>query len=197
VHPAVNARTIQELVALAKAQPGKLNYASGGAGGVQHLSTELFKQEAKIELVHVPYRGTGPSLIDLLAGQVQLTLTSVPSVLPHVQSGKLRALAITGNSRLPAVPSVPTFNESGLPGVSVEIWYGLLAPSRTPAAIVDRISKSVAEVAHMSDFKEKMSRSGAEPVGNTPAQFAAYFKSEREKWVKVAREANVKIDTTR
>jgi len=197
VHPSVNARTVQELVALAKAQPGRLNYASGGSGGVQHLATELLKQEAKIELVHVPYKGTGPGLIDLLAGQVQLTLTSPPSVLPHLQSGKLRALAITGNARLAAAPAVPTFKESGLPGVAVEIWYGLLAPSRTPPALVARIAKSVAEVANMSDFKEKMTRGGTDPVGNTPAQFAVYFRSEREKWVKVAREANVNLETTR
>jgi tripartite-type tricarboxylate transporter receptor subunit TctC len=195
VHPSVDARTVQELIALAKSQPGKLLYASGGAGGVQHVATELLKQEAKIDLVHVPYKGTGPSLIDLLSGQVQLTLTSVPSVVPHISSGKLRALAVTGNARVAALPSVPTFNESGLPGVAVEIWYGLLAPSRTPAWIVDRIARSVAEVAHMSDLKEKMSRGGADPVGNTPTQFAAYYRSEREKWMKVTRRANIKLDS--
>lgn len=197
VHPSVNARTIQELIALAKAQPGKLLYASGGAGGVQHVATELLKQEAKIDFVHVPYKGTGPGLIDLLSGQVQLTLTSVPSVVPHINSGKLRALALSGNTRVAAVPSVPTFKESGLPDVAVEIWYGLLAPSRTPAWIVDRIARSVAEVANMSDLKEKMSRGGADPVGNTPAQFAAYYKSEREKWVRVTRSANIKLDSAR
>lgn len=197
VHPSVNARTIQEFIALAKAQPGKLIYASGGSGGVQHLSTELLKQAAKIDLLHVPYKGTGPGLIDLLAGQVHVTLTSVPSVLPHVQSGKLRALAITGNARSPAAPTVPTFKESGLPGVAVEIWYGLLAPSRTPAHIVERIAKSVGEVANTSDVREKIFRGGAQPVGNTPRQFSAYYKSEREKWVKVAREANVKLDSSR
>lgn len=195
VHPSVNARTIQELIALAKSQPGKLLYASGGPGGVQHVATELLKQEAKIDLVHVPYKGTGPSLIDLLSGEVHLTLTSVPSVVGHVNSGKLRALALTGNSRLVALPNVPTFREAALPGVAVEIWYGLLAPSRTPAWIVDRIAGSVARVAGMSDMKEKMSRGGADPVGNTPAQFAAYFKAEREKWLKVARHANIKLDS--
>lgn len=197
VHPSVSARTIQEFVALAKSQPGKLLYASGGSGGVQHLSTELFKQEAKIDLVHVPYKGTGPGLIDLLGGQVQLTLTSVPSVLPHVQSGKLRALAVTGSARVPAAPNVPTFKESGLPGVSVEIWYGLLAPSRTPAYIIEKIASSAAEVANMEDVKEKMSRGGADAVGNKPAQFAAYYKNEREKWVKVARQANIKLGSSR
>ena len=155
------------------------------------------KQEAKIDLVHVPYKGTGPSLVDLISGQVQLTLTSVPSVVPHIHSGRLRALGVTGDTRVAAVPSVPTFKESGLPGVAVEIWYGLLAPSRTPAWIVDRIARSVAEVANMSDMKEKMSRGGADPVGNSPAQFGAYFKSERDKWVKVTRQANIRLDSTR
>ena len=197
VHPSVNARTVQELVALAKSQPGKLLYASGGAGGVQHVATELFQQEAQIEMLHVPYKGTGPSLVDLLSGQVQLTLTSVPSVVPHISSGKLRALAVTGNSRVAALPTVPTFKESGLPGVSLEIWYGLLAPSRTPPWIIERIARSVAEVANMSDMKEKMSRGGADPVGNTPAQFAPYFRSERDKWLKVTRRANIKLQSAR
>lgn len=197
VHPSVNARTVQELVTLAKSQPGKLLYASGGAGGVQHVATELFKQEANIDLVHVPYKGTGPSLIDMLSGQVHLTLTSVPSVVPHISSGKLRALAVTGNARVGALASVPTFRESGLPGVAVEIWYGLLAPSRTPAWIIDRIARSVAEVANMSDMKEKMSRGGTDAVGNSPAQFAPYFRSEREKWVKVTRQANIRLDSAR
>jgi tripartite-type tricarboxylate transporter receptor subunit TctC len=196
VHPSVNARTVQDLVALAKSQPGKLLYASGGAGGVQHVSTELLKQQAGIDLLHVPYKGTGPSLIDLISGQVQLTLTSVPSVLPYVASGKLRALAVTGKSRVSALPSVPTFAESGLPGVDVEIWYGLLAPSRTPGWIVEKIGRSVAEVARMSDMKEKMSRGGADPIGNTPQQFGAFYKSERDKWLKVTRRANIRLDST-
>lgn len=197
VHPSVNVRTIQEFIALAKAQPGKLIYASGGTGGVQHLSTELLKQEAGIDLLHVPYKGTGPGVIDLLGGQVQLTMTSVPPVLPHVNNGKLRALAVTGNARVPAAPSVPTFKEVALPGVSVVIWYGLLAPSRTPRDIVDRIAKSAAVVASMSDVKEKMSRGGADPVGSTPAQFGAYYQSEREKWVKVARQAGITLAKSR
>jgi tripartite-type tricarboxylate transporter receptor subunit TctC len=194
VHPAVPARTIQELVELARKQPGRMSYASGGTGGVQHMSTELLKQEAKIDLLHVPYKGTGPGLIDLLGGQVQLTLTSVPSVMPHVNAGKLRALAVTGEKRLSAAPSVPTFRESGLPGVSVVIWYGLLAPTGTPPAIVDRIARSVAEVAASADVKEKMVRSGADAVGNKPSEFGPYFRSERARWVKLARQANIRLD---
>lgn len=197
VHPAVNAQTIQEFIALAKAQPGKLAYASGGTGGIQHLSTELFKREAGIDLLHVPYKGTGPGVIDLLGGQVQLTMTSVPALLPHVNSGKLRALAVTGAARLSAAPGVPTFREAGLPGVSAEIWYGLLAPSQTPRDIVARIAKSVAEVAKMRDVKDRMVRSGAESVGNPPVEFGTYFRSERDKWVKVARQANIKLESSR
>ena len=197
VHPSVKAHTIQEFIALAKAQPGKLAYASGGTGGIQHLTTELFKREAGIDLLHVPYKGSGPGIIDLLGGQVQLTMTSVPALLPHVNSGKLRALAVTGAARLSAAPGVPTFREAGLPGVSAEIWYGLLAPSQTPRDIVDRIAKSLAEVAKMRDVKDRMVRSGAETIGNSPADAGAFFKSEREKWVKVARQANIKLESSR
>lgn len=197
VNPSVNARTLAEFVALVKSQPGKLSYASGGVGGVQHMATELFKQVAKIDLLHVPYKGTGPGLIDLIGGQVQLTMTSVPSLMPHVTSGRLRALAVTGKQRLPAAPNVPTFAESGYPGVSVEIWYGLLAPLRTPEAVITRIAGSIAEVAAMSNVKEQMARSGAAAVGNTPAQFAPYYRSERERWVKVAKQANIKLPAAR
>jgi len=197
VNPSVKAHTIQEFIALAKAQPGKLAYASGGTGGIQHLATELFKHEAGIDLLHVPYKGSGPGIIDLIGGQVQLTMTSVPALLPHVKSGKLRALAVTGGKRLSAVPAAPTFTEAGLPGVSAEIWYGLLAPAKTPRAIVDRIAKSVAEVANMRDVKDRMMRSGAETVGSTPAEFGAFFRSERDKWVKVARQANIRLESAR
>ena len=194
VHPSVAARTIQEFIALARKQPGKMSYASGGIGGVQHMSTELLKQEAKIDLLHVPYKGTGPGLIDLIGGQVQLTLTSVPSILPHVNSGRLRALAVTGEKRVSAMPDVPTFKESGLSGVSVVIWYGLLAPAATPPAIVDRIARSVAEAAAAPDLKEKMVRSGAEAVGNKPSEFGPYFQSERARWLKLAKQANIRLD---
>ena len=194
VNPSVPARTIQEFIALAKKQPGKMSYASGGIGGVQHMSTELLKQEAKIDLLHVPYKGTGPGLIDLIGGQVQLTLTSVPSLVPHIKSGKLRALAVTGDKRVSATPDVPTFKESGLPGVSVVIWYGLLAPTGTPPAIVNRIAGSVAEAAAAPDVREKMVRSGAEPVGSKPAEFGPYFRSERARWVKLAKQANIRLD---
>lgn len=197
VHPSVSASTIQEFIALARKQPGKMSYASGGIAGVQHMSTELLMQEAKIKLLHVPYKGTGPGLIDLIAGQVQLTLTSVPSLMPHVNAGRLRALAVTGEQRVSAAANVPTFKESGLPGVFVVIWYGLLAPSHTPPAIVDRIASSVAQVAAMPDVKERMTRSGAEPVGSKPSEFGPYFRSERVRWVKIAKQANISAESSR
>ena len=194
MHPSVPAKTLAEFLALAKAQPGKINYASGGLGGVQHLSTELLKREAGIDLLHVPYKGTGPGLVDLLAGQVQVTLTSVPSVLPHAKAGKLRALAVTGSTRLQSAPDVPTFAESGLPGVDVVIWYGMLAPLNTPRAIVDTLARTIDQIAKAPDVREKMLRDGAEPIGSTPAEFAQYFGSERGKWLKVIRQIGLLKD---
>lgn len=194
VHPSVPAKTLAEFLALAKSQPGKINYASGGVGGVQHLSTELLKREAGIDLLHVPYKGTGPGLVDLLAGQVQLTLTSVPSVIPYAKAGRLRALAVTGQTRLSGAPDVPTFAESGLPGVDVVIWYGMLAPRNTPRAIVDKLARAIGQIAKSPDMREKMLRDGAEPVGSSPADYARYFITERDKWLKVTRQAGLLKD---
>ena len=130
---------------------------------MQHLATELLKREAGIELLHVPYKGTGPGLVDLLAGQVQITLTSVPSVIPYVKAGRLRALAVTGQARLPSAPDIPTFAESGLPGVDVVIWYGMLAPLNTPRPIIDKLARTIDQIAKSPDVREKMLRDGAEP----------------------------------
>jgi tripartite-type tricarboxylate transporter receptor subunit TctC len=188
VHPAVPAPTLADFIVLAKSQPGKINYASGGIGGVQHLSTELLKREAGIDLLHVPYKGTGPGLVDLLAGQVTLTLTSVPSVIPFVKAGRLRALAVTGQSRLSNAPEIPTFAESALPGVDVVIWYGMLAPLNTPRPIVEKLARSIHRIAGAPDVREKMVRDGADPIGSSPDEFAKYFNSEREKWRKVVRQ---------
>jgi tripartite-type tricarboxylate transporter receptor subunit TctC len=188
MHPSVAARTLPEFLALAKLQPGKINYASGGIGGVQHLATELLKREAGIDILHVPYKGTGPGLVDLLAGQVQITLTSVPSVLPYAKAGRLRAVAVSGKARLSSAPDVPTFAESGLPGVDVVIWYGLLTPLNTPRPIVDKLAGTLSQIAKSPEVQDKMVRDGADPIGGSPAEFAKYVKSEREKWLKVLRE---------
>lgn len=194
IHPSVNARTIPEFIALARSQPGKLNYASGGYGGVQHVATELLKREAKIDLVHVPYKGSGPSFIDLIAGQVQLTLTSLPAGLPHIKAGRVRALAVMGKARSSAAPDLPTFAESGLPQVAVDIWYGMLAPARTPSAILDKLAQSIATVARVPEFREAMSASGVDPGESTRADFAIFVRSETEKWSKVARDVGISID---
>lgn len=194
IHPSVTASTLQEFIALARSQPGKIHYASGGTGGIQHLATELFKTEAKVDIAHVPYKGTGPGMVDLLAGHVQATLTSPAAVLPHVKAGKLRALAIMGKSRSPAAPDVPTFTEVGLPGVDMAVWYGVLAPVRTPPAIVDKLAQTIATAGRMSDMREKISASGAEPAQSTPAEFGTFLRSEREKLVKIARDVNIRLD---
>jgi len=184
----VPAKNLAEFLALAKAQPGKINYASGGTGGVQHLATELLKREAGIELLHVPYKGTGPGLVDLLAGQVQVTLTSVPSVLPYAKAGRLRAVAVSGQARLASAPDVPTFAESGLPGVDVVIWYGMLAPLNTPRTVIDKLARAIGLIAKSPEVREKMVRDGADPIGSSSVEFTTYVKSEREKWLKVLRE---------
>jgi len=191
VHPAVPAGTLSDFIKLAKAQPGKILYASGGQGGVQHFSTVLFEREAHIKLMHVPYKGSGPGIIDLLGGQVQMTLTSMPPIVPHVKAGKLRGLAVTSKTRSSSVPDVPTFAESGLPGVDVQIWYGMFAPPKTPRAVVDKLASTAAMIAKMPDIQDKLASQGAVAYGSAPAQLAAYAKSERDKWVKVGREASL------
>lgn len=191
VHPGVPAKTLADFIKLAKSQPGKILYASGGQGGVQHFSTVLFEREANIKLMHVPYKGSGPGIIDLLGGQVQMTLTSMPPIVPHVRAGKLRGLAVTSKTRSSSVPDVPTFAESGLPGVDVQIWYGMFAPPKTPRAVVDKLASTAATIAKMPDIQEKLASQGAVAYGSTPAQLAVYAKSERDKWVKVGREAGL------
>lgn len=191
VHPAVPAQTLGELVKLAKAQPGKLLYASGGQGGVQHFSTVLFEREAGIQLMHVPYKGSGPGIVDLIGGQVQMTLTSMPAIVPHVKSGKLRALAVTSKTRSGSLPDVPTFAESGLPGVDVQIWYAMFAPAKTPRAMVDKLAATAATIARMPEIQQKLAAQGAAPLGSTPEELAAYVKREREKWLKVGRDAGL------
>lgn len=194
IHPSVSARTLQEFIELARSQPGKINYASGGTGGVQHLITELLKREARIDVTHVPYKGSGPAVVALLAGQVQLGLISLPSTLPYIKAGRLRALAVTGKARAPTAPDLPTFTELGLPGVAVDIWYGIVAPARTPPSIVGKLAASIAAAARTSDFREKMSSAGLDPAQSTPAEFGAYLRNEASKWSAVARETGIRIE---
>jgi tripartite-type tricarboxylate transporter receptor subunit TctC len=191
VHPSVPARSVRDLVGYAKSQPGKLSYASGGVGGIQHLATELFKREAGIDLVHVPYKGSGPGTLALVSGQVQVFLTNVLALLPLTKSGKVTGLAVTGNQRVNAAPEIPTFAEAGFPSVDVSLWQGMFAPAGTPSAIIDKLSSTIAAKLRTPEVARLLEAQGAEPAGTTPAEFGRFVQSERERWLKVVRDANI------
>jgi tripartite-type tricarboxylate transporter receptor subunit TctC len=193
VGEAVPARTLAELVALAKAQPGKLVFASTGLGGMPHLATELLKLTAKIELVHVPYTGAAPAVNDLLGGHVQMMFADIPVLLGAVQSGKLRALAIGSATRSPLVPDVPTTAELGMPDVKADNWYGLVVAAATPDVVFAKLHKAAVEALHSSEVKEKYLAQGAVAVGNASEEFAAYVRSEIDRWGKVISTAGIKI----
>jgi len=190
VHPAVPANSIKELIALAKAKPGQLNYASSGAGSGPHLAPELFKSMAGVDIVHVPYKGA-TGITDLIAGAVQMAFAGGPQTLPHVKSGRLRALAVTGARRFSIVPDLPTVAEAGVPGYEVEIWYGVLAPAGTPSTIVRRLSAEIAKLLVTDEIKERFAGQGLEPRGGTPQQFGEYIKREIPKWASVAKAAGL------
>jgi tripartite-type tricarboxylate transporter receptor subunit TctC len=194
VHPAVPAKSLDEFVKHVRATPGRMSYASGGNGSTQHLSAELLKREAKLDIVHVPYKGSGPGMLDLLAGQVQMSITSTQALLGHVRSGKLRALAVTTPKRNPSVPEVPTFAELGYPGVNVSLWQGLSGPPKMPAALVERIAQSAATAVQHADVKEKFAREGGDPVGSSAKEFADFLRQERDKWQRLAKEASITIE---
>jgi tripartite-type tricarboxylate transporter receptor subunit TctC len=192
VHPSVSANTVKEFVALAKAKPGTINFASFGSGTSNHLVGEAFRAAAGIDIVHIPYKGSAPAIADLLGGQVQMTFDAVPVVLPQVKAGKLKALAVATAKRSPLAPNVPTMDESGIPGFTGGTWFGVLAPARTPAAIVDRLSREISTVLRAPDVAQTFNDRGIEPVGNTPAEFRAFIESETKRWLKVAQDAGVK-----
>lgn len=194
VHPAVPVKTVQELMALAKAKPGQLNYGSSGSGTGTHLSAELFKSMTGVDMVHVPYKGGGPAVTALIGGQVQLNFATIPSVLPHVRAGKLRAVAVTTLKRSSAAPEVPTIAESGVPGYDHGPWNGMLAPAKTPKAIIARLNAEVAKIVHLPEAKAVLVHEGAEPVGNAAEAFAAIIRAETVKWEKVIRAAGIKAD---
>jgi tripartite-type tricarboxylate transporter receptor subunit TctC len=194
VHPAVPVKTVKDLIALAKAKPGSINYGSSGSATGTHLSAELFKYMTGIEMVHVPYKGGGPAVQALLGGQVQLNFATIVSVLPHVRSGKLRALAVTTAKRSPSAPDVPTIGESGVPGYDHAPWNGFLAPAKTPRAIVARLNEETARLLRAPDVQSVFTNEGAEPVGNSPEEFAAIIRNETAKWAKVIRAAGIKAD---
>ena len=193
VHPAVQAKSVAELVALAKAKPGTVNFASAGTGSTAHLAGELFKSIAGIDIVHVPYKGAGPALIDLIGGQVHMLITGYPGALPHIKAGRLRALGATGPKRMIATPDLPTISET-VKGYDVTSSYGLVLPLRTPKAIVTRLHQETAAIVKKPEVREKLIALGFDPEGNTPAEFAAQIKSELAKWAKVIKIANVKVE---
>ena len=192
INPNVPAANIRELIAVAKANPGKLTYGSSGTGAASHLSAELFKSMAGVDLLHVPYKGTGQALTDLLAGQVDLMFAPAQTVSSHVKAGKLRALATTGEKRAATLPELPTVAESGLPGYAAVGWFGLLAPAATAKALVAQLSRDANRVLSERDVRERMETLGAEPAGNTPEEFARFIREDQAKWQKLAREAGIK-----
>lgn len=194
VHPSVPVKSVQDLIALAKAKPGQLNYASAGSGTGTHLSAELFKGMTGVDMVHVPYKGGGPAVIALVGGQVQLMFGTTVALLPQVRAGKLRAIAVTTAKRTPAAPDVPTIAESGVPGFDHGPWNALFTTGRTPEPIVARLNREVVQILHAPEVKAMFMKEGAEPVGNSPAEFAAVLKSEIVKWAKVVKAAGIKAD---
>jgi tripartite-type tricarboxylate transporter receptor subunit TctC len=194
VHPAVPAKSVKELIEYAKANPGKLNFASSGNGTSVHLSGELFKTMAGVSMTHVPYKGSAQALPDLLGGQVQLMFDNMPSMLPHVKAGKLRALAVTSSKRSPAMPDLPTIAEAGVAGYEASSWFGVLAPAGTPSAIVTKLNGEIVRILGLPEIKERLSSQGAEPVGNSPEQFAAYITAEMTKWGNVVKVSGAHMD---
>jgi len=194
VNPAVPAKTAREFIALAKSQPGKLSYSSSGAGGAPHLAAEMFKEATGTFIVHVPYRGGGPAIGDLLAGHVQLSFMTVLEASGHIKAGKLRALAVTGSQRVPALPEVPTLAEAALPGFNSISWIGVLAPAGTPREIVDKVSSDIREVVASDDVKLKLIELGAVPAGTTPAQFQALIASDRKRYEQVIKDKKITVD---
>jgi tripartite-type tricarboxylate transporter receptor subunit TctC len=192
-HPAVPARSVKELIAQAKASPGQLNYGSGGSGSSGHLAMELFKSMAGVEFVHIPYKGVGPMMTDLLAGQVRLTISSAVPLSPQVKTGKLNGLAVTGPKRSPSFPELPAIAET-VPGYEVVNWFGIFAPAGTPRAIVTRLNKELNAALGSRELRDRLASQGADTVGGTPEEFARTVRSDLAKWAKVVKASGAKVD---
>jgi tripartite-type tricarboxylate transporter receptor subunit TctC len=192
VHPSLPVHSVAELIAYARQRPGQLNFASAGVGTSPQMSVELLKSMAGIDMVHIPYKGTSPGVVDLLAGQVSVMAPNLLTALPHIKAGKLRALAVTSAKRSEALPEVPTVAESGLPGYDSTQWYGVLAPAGTSRAIVARLHDEIVRALREPEVRQRLAADGAEPVGSSPEEFAAFIKSEIDKWAKVASAAGIR-----
>ena len=194
VHPSFPACSVKELIALAKAKPGQYSFASSGNGSAQHLAAELFKAQAGLFMVHIPYRGGGPALIDVMGGQVPIYFGNMASALPHVKGGKLKALAVTGSKRSPAMPALPTIAEEGLKGYEVYEWNAVFAPAGTALDVIDRMQRELSKALATSDVREKLALLGAEPIGGKPNELDAMRRVEIEKWTGVIKRAGIKLD---
>jgi len=194
VHASVPANNLRELIALAKSKPGQLNYGSSGSGTTNHLAPELLNINAGIKLQHVPYKGGGPALTDLVGGQIHMFMNNPQTLIPFIKSGKIKPIAITGEFRSKALPQVPTFAEAGVPGINMNSWFGVLAPAATPRDIIDRMSGEIAKILAMQDVKDKLSSEGLETFVSTPDQFAALIKTDLARFAAIIKTANIKID---
>ena len=194
VHPSLPVRTVRDLIALAKIKPGQLSYASAGNGSSNHLAGVLLCMMAGIDMIHIPYKGSGPALIDVIAGQVPVMFNNTASVMPHVKADKLRAVALTSAERSPLVPGLPTVAESGLPGFEVRSWHGIFVPAATPRDVIGRLNTEIVKGLHQSDVKERLNAQGVELVGNKPEEFAAFIQKELAKWSKVVKASGARAD---
>jgi tripartite-type tricarboxylate transporter receptor subunit TctC len=194
VHPTVQVQTVADLLAMARAHPGKLSYASGGVGTASHLAGELFKSMTGVNMVHIPYKGNAPAIADLIGGQTHLTFATLPTIIPHVRAGKVRGIAVIGSSRSAAAPSLPTIAEAGVPGFSVNNWIGLFAPAGTPPEVVRRWNAEVNRIMQLPEVKRRMDVEGERYTPNTPEQFAQFIRAETVKWEKVVKDAGLKAE---
>ena len=194
VHPALPVRNVKELIALAKAKPGEMTFGSGGTGSTAHLSGEMFKSMAGIDMVHVPFKGSPAAVIGVISGQITMGFPNIPPALPHVRSGKFKALAVTTVKRSATVPELPTIAESGLPGYEATAWFGVLAPAATPPQIIARLNAAIVKIVHSRDMQERLATEGAEAVGNTPEQFAQIIRNDIAKWAKVVKASGARAE---
>ena len=194
VHPSLPVKSVKELIALTKARPNEILFSSSGSGSGQHLAMELLNRMAGLQLVHIPYKGTAPSVLDLVAGRVSVTSASAISTMPHVRSGRLRALAVASGKRSPSVPELPTIAEAGVPGFAVDQWYALFAPAATPKEIIAKLYAEIARTVAQADTRERLLAMGLDPVGMPPDEFTAYVKTETVKWGKLVREAGIRVN---